>query len=74
MARANALHAVSIVLHEQDFPARLAVIGRTSHVPSLGRGAAFAEKRCSMQSTRKLLFNIRSSTEDEINGTVKWDV
>jgi hypothetical protein len=38
------------------------------------RGGGFAEKRRSMQKNRKLLFNIRSSTEDEINGTVKGDV
>jgi len=38
------------------------------------RGAEFAENRNRMQSNGKLLFNIRISTEDEINGTVKWDV
>src|SRR3954466_9101063 len=34
----------------------------------------FAEKRCRMRSNGKLVFNIRISTEDEINGTVKGDV
>jgi len=40
----------------------------------LQRRARFAEKRCRTPSNRKLLFNIRISTEDEINGTVKGDV
>jgi hypothetical protein len=34
----------------------------------------FAESRRRMQSNSKLLFNIRIGTEEEINGTVKWDV
>jgi len=34
-------------------------------------GVAFAEKRHRMRSNGKLLFNIRISTEAEINGTVK---
>jgi len=52
-----------------------AVIGTfTSRVSPLRRGAGFAEKRCRMRSNGKLVFNIRISTEDEINGTVKGDV
>jgi hypothetical protein len=52
-----------------------AVIGAfTCRVSRLKRGAGFAEKRSCMQSNGKLLFNIRISTEAEINGTVKWDV
>jgi hypothetical protein len=52
-----------------------AVIGTfTSRASPLRRGAGFAEKRCPMQSNGKLVFNIRISTEDEINGTVKGDV
>jgi hypothetical protein len=35
------------------------------------RGAGFAEKCPRMQPNGKLLFNIRISTEAEINGTVK---
>jgi len=35
------------------------------------RGAGLAEKRWRTRPKRKLLFNIRISTEDEINGTVK---
>jgi hypothetical protein len=33
---------------------------------------ASAENRQAAASIRRLLFNIRISTEDEINGTVKW--
>lgn len=36
--------------------------------------AGFAESRGDMRSNGKLLFNIRISTEAEINGTVKWVV
>jgi len=36
--------------------------------------AGFAENRSAAQSNSKLRFNIRISTEDEINGTVKWVV
>jgi hypothetical protein len=53
----------------------LAVIGTfTQCVRPSRRGAGLAEKRCRMRSNDKLLFNIRISTEDEINGTVKGDV
>jgi len=38
------------------------------------RGEAFAEKRYRAWANCKLLFNIRISTEAEINGTVKGDV
>ncbi|WP_210191562.1 hypothetical protein, partial [Bradyrhizobium guangdongense] len=52
-----------------------AVLGPlTSPALPLRRGAGFVEKRWGMQLNRKLLFNIRSSTEDEINETVKGDV
>jgi hypothetical protein len=54
---------------------RNAVIGAfTCRVCRIKRGAGFAENRSRMQSNGKLLFNIRISTEAEINGTVKWDV
>ncbi|GLR95211.1 hypothetical protein ACVMFA_008765 [Bradyrhizobium liaoningense] len=69
--------AVSNALREQDFPARLASLlsARLPRTPPpLRRGDGFAEKRWGMRSNRKLLFNIRSRTEDEINGTVKGDV
>jgi hypothetical protein len=36
--------------------------------------AGFAEDRSPARSNGKLRFNIRISTEDEINGTVKWVV
>jgi hypothetical protein len=36
--------------------------------------AGFAESRSAARSNGKLRFNIRISTEDEINGTVKWVV
>ncbi|MGY4465669.1 hypothetical protein ACVWWK_001351 [Bradyrhizobium sp. LB9.1b] len=53
----------------------LAVIGTfTQCVRPSRRGAGLAEKRCRMRSNDTLLFNIRISTEDEINGNVKGDV
>jgi hypothetical protein len=46
----------------------------TQRVPPSRRGAGLAEKRFCMRSNGKLVFNIRISTEDEINATVKGDV
>ncbi|RXH07266.1 hypothetical protein [Bradyrhizobium guangzhouense] len=43
----------------------------TRRVLGLTPGRRFAENRFRMPSNRKLRFNIRISTEDEINGTVK---
>jgi hypothetical protein len=63
-----------MVLHEQDFRARFAPsLSSVRHrmPPALRRAAGFAEKRCCLPPNPKLLINIRISTEDEINGTVK---
>ncbi|WP_143199206.1 hypothetical protein [Bradyrhizobium sp. NAS80.1] len=59
-------------------------LSRTCHAAFIGaftccicrrtHAAAFAERRCRMQPNGKLVFNIRISTEAEINGTVKGDV
>jgi hypothetical protein len=76
-ARSNPQQAVCNALREQDFPARLASLlsARLPRTPTpLRRRDGFAEKRWGMRSNRKLLFNIRSRTEHEINGTVKGDV
>jgi hypothetical protein len=76
-ARADVPQAVPIALHGQGFPARAVSLlsARLLRASKLRRhGAGFAEKRCRMPPNRKLLFNIRISTEDEINGTVKGDV
>jgi hypothetical protein len=69
--RFNLPQAVSNALREQDFPARLASLlsarlPRTS--TPLRRGARFRRKALGTRSNRKLRFNIRSRTEDEING------
>ena len=54
---------------------RCALIGAfTSRLLASRRGAGLAEKRPCMQPNGKLLFNIRISTEAEINATVKGDV
>jgi hypothetical protein len=54
---------------------RDAVIGAfTCWASGLMPRAGFAENRSAAQSNSKLRFNIRISTEDEINGTVKWVV
>ncbi|WP_271527789.1 hypothetical protein [Bradyrhizobium sp. CCBAU 25338] len=75
--RFNLPQAVSNALREQDFPARLVGLlsARLPRTPTpRRRRAGFAEKRWGTRSNRKLRFNIRSRTEDEINGTVKGDV
>ena len=65
--------AVHIVLHEQNFsrvlPRRYRRIYLT--LPFVTVRCRFADKCRNMRLNRKLLFNIRISTEDEINGTVK---
>jgi hypothetical protein len=75
-ARYNCAKTAHIVLHKQGFPARLVSLlsARSPNAPRRCAWAGFAEKRCRLWSNGKLVFNIRISTEDEINGTVKGDV
>ncbi|WP_247437149.1 hypothetical protein [Bradyrhizobium sp. 139] len=65
---------IRIVLRRLDFFAHIVVL-LSERLPygicRMRCGSAFAEKRYPMPSNRKLVFNIRISTEAEINGTVK---
>ena len=54
---------------------RVAIIRAFTYCESgLAPHAGFTENRAPLPSNGKLVFNIRISTEDEINGTVKGDV
>ncbi|MCK1494904.1 hypothetical protein IVB14_31965 [Bradyrhizobium sp. 180] len=72
----NFTQAVPIAFTDRTFSrAPCAVIGAFTSRPSPSRpGAGFAEMCPGMPPNGKLVFNIRISTEAEINGTVKGDV